>query len=28
VEAIHERPSLRRWIDKEVRFFEKVRAAA
>jgi glutathione S-transferase len=28
VEAIHERPSLKRWIDKEVRFFEKVRAAA
>jgi glutathione S-transferase len=26
--AIHERPSLKRWIDKEVRFFDKVRAAA
>jgi glutathione S-transferase len=26
--AIHARPSLTKWIDKEVRFFEKVRAAA
>jgi glutathione S-transferase len=28
VAAVHERPSLKLWIDKEVRFFEKVRAAA
>ena len=28
LEAIHARPSLRRWIDKEVRFFDKARAAA
>jgi glutathione S-transferase len=28
LEAIHERPSLKRWIDKEVRLFEKLRAAA
>jgi glutathione S-transferase len=28
VAAIHERPSLKLWIDKEVRFFEKARAAA
>jgi glutathione S-transferase len=26
--AIHARPSLKTWIDKEVRFFDKVRAAA
>ena len=28
MEAIHERPSMKRWVDKETRFFEKVRAAA
>lgn len=28
IAAMHERPSLKLWIDKEVRFFEKVRAAA
>jgi glutathione S-transferase len=28
VAAIHERPSLKLWIDREVRFFEKARAAA
>lgn len=28
LEAIHARPSLKTWIDKEVRFFEKARAAA
>jgi glutathione S-transferase len=26
--AIHARPSFAKWIDKEVRFLEKVRAAA
>jgi glutathione S-transferase len=28
LEGVHSRPSLARWIDREVRFFEKVRAAA